>query len=260
MKRKRYTTETIILLFLEIHENLYHYEKVAYKAMHTKVIVICDKHGDFQVSPHMHITRKQGCSKCAFERQQQRQKDTTENFIEKAKKIHKNRYDYSVTNYGNSAHDKVKINCRIHGEFLISPNSHLSKKANCKKCSSITGKRKLSLNNNLGWNKTNWIKRCQDKIAILYIIRCWSETEEFIKIGITSKSLKRRYTTINRMPYQYEVLKVISSDNPSYIFDLENIMLKNSKNLKYKPLIEFNGSTECRTLDFISTIDYAEAH
>jgi hypothetical protein len=56
-------------------------------------------------------------------------------FIEKANKIHNNKYDYSNTNYM-SAHCKVIIICKEHGQFFQTPNGHLNNKG-CKKCGSI---------------------------------------------------------------------------------------------------------------------------
>lgn len=50
---------------------------------------------------------------------------TTEEFIEDARKIHGDRYDYSQVQYVNSR-NKVILCCRIHGNFLQSPQSHLS--------------------------------------------------------------------------------------------------------------------------------------
>lgn len=48
----------------------------------------------------------------------------TENFIEKAKLKHKNKYDYSKTVY-NGCKNKIIIICPEHGEFLQIPNNHL---------------------------------------------------------------------------------------------------------------------------------------
>ncbi len=61
---------------------------------------------------------------------------TKEQFIEKAIKIHDNKYDYSLVNYINSK-IKVKIICPIHGVFEQIPNSHINKKYGCPKCSGI---------------------------------------------------------------------------------------------------------------------------
>lgn len=49
---------------------------------------------------------------------------TTELFIEKAKAVHGDKYDYSQVVYKN-AREKVKIICRNHGVFLQSPMNHL---------------------------------------------------------------------------------------------------------------------------------------
>ena len=55
-----------------------------------------------------------------------------EQFIEKAKKIHGNKYDYSKVEYVNN-HTKVCIICPEHGEFWQLPSKHLSKHG-CQLC------------------------------------------------------------------------------------------------------------------------------
>jgi hypothetical protein len=59
-------------------------------------------------------------------------KSTTNEFIEKAKLIHGDKYDYSKVTYI-SNHTKIVIECPIHGEFKQMPYSHLQKHG-CKKC------------------------------------------------------------------------------------------------------------------------------
>jgi hypothetical protein len=49
------------------------------------------------------------------------QRLTTESFIEKAKSIHGDKYDYSKIIYKNT-NFKVIIICPIHGEFMQIPN------------------------------------------------------------------------------------------------------------------------------------------
>lgn len=60
---------------------------------------------------------------------------TTKQFIERSKKIHNGRYDYSMVEYKNSS-TKVNIICPEHGFFDQIPNNHL-KGAICKRCSDI---------------------------------------------------------------------------------------------------------------------------
>jgi len=58
---------------------------------------------------------------------------TTEEFIEKTKAIHGDKYDYSLVDYKNNK-IRVKIVCPEHGPFEQSPNNHLQGKG-CPGCS-----------------------------------------------------------------------------------------------------------------------------
>lgn len=61
-------------------------------------------------------------------------KITNEMFIEKARKIHFDEYIYDLCDY-KSAMLKVKIICKKHGIFTITPNSHIStSKSGCRLC------------------------------------------------------------------------------------------------------------------------------
>ena len=57
---------------------------------------------------------------------------TTEQFIEKAKAIYGNLYDYSKVEYVN-ARTKICIVCPKHGEFWQTPDNHLHGHE-CPKC------------------------------------------------------------------------------------------------------------------------------
>ncbi len=60
---------------------------------------------------------------------------TTQEFIEKARKVHQNKYDYSKVEYINN-HTKICIICPEHGEFWQQANSHLDGHG-CKECGHI---------------------------------------------------------------------------------------------------------------------------
>ena len=60
------------------------------------------------------------------------EKFTTEYFIDRAKKVHGDRYDYSESVYV-SNHEKLKIICRIHGVFYTAPSNHYAGKG-CPVC------------------------------------------------------------------------------------------------------------------------------
>ena len=119
------TTEQFIKEATEVHGNKYSYENVNYVNSHTLVNITCKIHGGFMQSPTNHLQGK-GCPKCA------NKNVTSGEFIEKARKVHGNKYDYSKVNYVNNS-TKVCIICPEHGEFWQTPNSHLSGRG-CLKC------------------------------------------------------------------------------------------------------------------------------
>lgn len=60
----------------------------------------------------------------------------TKKFIDKARLVHGDRYDYSITEYTNS-HRKVRIVCHAHGEFEQRATSHLQG-FGCRECGNIS--------------------------------------------------------------------------------------------------------------------------
>lgn len=65
---------------------------------------------------------------------------TQEEFIERAKAVHGDRYDYSTVKYM-GANTKVAIICPVHGIFMQAPKSHICEGKGCMKCSHENRKR-----------------------------------------------------------------------------------------------------------------------
>lgn len=128
-----YTKEELLERIKSIYGDKYDYDFSTYTKMIDPMRIICPIHGEFWQSLHQHINKKQGCPKCGLQIRANKRKDTTESFIEKAKHVHGDRYDYSKVNYVDS-HTKVCIICPEHGEFWQQPNCHLNGRG-CKKCS-----------------------------------------------------------------------------------------------------------------------------
>lgn len=63
---KQITTAEFISKVKLVHGNKYDYSKVEYVDTHTKICVICPKHGVFMTIPCDHL-HKHGCPKCAIE-------------------------------------------------------------------------------------------------------------------------------------------------------------------------------------------------
>lgn len=127
------TTEEFIKRAREVHGDKYVYSKVSYVNSNIPVTLICKKHGPFVVLPIKHIHRHRGCPQCSLEKFGPKDGYTTEGFIEVAKKIHGDRYDYSKVEYKGSK-VKVCIICPEHGGFLMRPNDHITSKQGCPKC------------------------------------------------------------------------------------------------------------------------------
>ena len=127
-------TEEFINEARKIHGVKYDYSKVEYIGANKKVCIICPEHGEFWQRASAHISGH-GCSKCGSEEQAKKQTFTTENFIEKARKIHGDKYDYSKVEYIN-ARISVSIICPEHGEFHQIPDGHLHGNG-CPYCSNV---------------------------------------------------------------------------------------------------------------------------
>ena len=127
-----------------IHNNKYDYSKVDYKNSDIKVIITCKIHGDILQTPNQHL-QGSGCGKCGVIIRSNKARKTLEEFIEEARSVHGDRYDYSKVDY-KSRHTKIIIICKIHGEFEQAVGNHICG-ANCYKCSIITTseKRKTTL-------------------------------------------------------------------------------------------------------------------
>ena len=112
-----------------IHGEKYNYSRVEYKNSTTKVIIICPQHGSFLQTPGNHLSGRK-CKECSLESL----KSNVGDFLEKSKRVHGDRYDYSLVEYVNPR-TKVKIVCKKHGIFEQTPFGHAGQGHNCPSCS-----------------------------------------------------------------------------------------------------------------------------
>lgn len=211
------------------HNDKYNYPNFTFKTIADKIKIICPYHGEFLQTIAIHKNGG-GCPECSNVKPH-----TTQSFVEKVSKIHNNKYDYSLVNYINN-NTKVLIICPHHGVFEQIPRGHL--KYGCPKC------------HLRGYSKDKWINIAnKNKNSLLYIIRCYDCNEEFIKIGITTKSINYRFKS-KELPYNYEPI-IEFSRTPEMVWDFEKELHKRCKLFKYKPLKSFAGETECFTPDVL---------
>lgn len=148
-RNRRSSTEEFIQKAQVIHGYKYDYSIAEYVTCHTKVKIICPEHGVFEQTPNSHL-RGNGCPKCKAQNAANLYRGNKFDFIEKARKIHGDKYDYSKVEYINTQ-TPVCIICPVHGEFWQSPGNHLQGQG-CSKCSSSHGEIKIERylkNNNI---------------------------------------------------------------------------------------------------------------
>jgi hypothetical protein len=121
------TEEFIILAKKKYGENKFDYKPTIYVNMFTKLKIICQKHGEVEITPTSFLSEhaKYGCPFCGNEGSGLANSLTLDEFLEKARLKHGDKYDYSKVKYVNSA-TKVIIICKFHKkEFLQSPAKHM---------------------------------------------------------------------------------------------------------------------------------------
>lgn len=117
--RAKLTTEAFIKRSIEKHGNRYDYSATEYVNADHKINICCKVHGTFYQRAADHM-RGFGCSLC-----NERQTETAESFITKAKSIHGQKYGYENVLYKNTT-TKVAITCSIHGDFEQVAKDHLA--------------------------------------------------------------------------------------------------------------------------------------
>lgn len=120
-----------------IHKHYYRYDEKFFINFNSKIKIYCPIHGDFYQRVNAHL-RGQGCPKCGYLKTSDANKYTFEEFMEKAKIIHNNKYSYPDPNYVNME-TKIGVMCDSHGIFYVAPANHLYRKSGCPSCNSSKG-------------------------------------------------------------------------------------------------------------------------
>lgn len=213
-KKYRPTTDEWIKKARNVHGDKYLYDKVSYNGSDKKVLITCPIHGDFWQEAASHLSGV-GCPKCKGGVEL-----STEEYIDKLRQVHGNKYDYSKVNYVN-AKTKINIICSRHGVFSQLPYQHL-KGQGCPKCKSSKLENLLiRLFDKKGLRYTYQYKVKNDKT--LYcdfllndydtVIECQGE-QHFIPTSFDKNK------NINRCKESYE--KILEYDNLKYAYCINN--------------------------------------
>lgn len=201
--------------FMLVHGTKYDYSKMQYQTQHQKVWIICPTHGEFEQTPQNHLLGN-GCKMCG------RTFDTAQ-FIERAKQLHGNIYDYSKQVYSNSQ-TELAIICPQHGLFSQTPNTHL---------------------------QGSGCPDCQQQQNLIYVLKC--SNTGLIKIGITG-NLKRRLKTIGGSNTVLGYLEISNPRNLEKSLHKEYQAVNTYNNTVASGNTEYFKLTEQETLNLLQKI------
>ena len=222
-KDNRSNTDEFIQKAETVHGKIYNYSETKYSGAHTKIQIICPEHGGFEQRPHAHLNG-QGCPTCKGGIRL-----TTEKFIEKATKVHNNKFDYSLVEYTNSR-IRIKIICPIHGVFEQVPHDHITGRG-CALCGRVGFKSNLP--------------------GLLYYIIFKYNDEYYFKIGITNRTIKERFELYDRS--KIVAVRTWEYENGKDAHDEEQRILKEHKDYIYNGnnrILKYNEDNNAKHREF----------
>lgn len=222
-----------------------------YLGAHNKLKYKCKNHlerGVLEIT-YAHFQQGRGCRYCAIENMANSKRTPYSKVVKDFKSRNYNMLSKSYTN----SNELIAYECNNHLDkgTLYIRYSDLKRGVECPYCANekLRGSYCVKLANE---NKTEWLSIG----ATLYIIKCYNNEEDFYKVGITKHSIKQRFNTRSKMPYDF---KIIFSKNVNLYLatKLEDKILNNYSKYKYIPNMKFGGYSECLTqinLDYVNKI------
>lgn len=148
-KRIKWNLESYVEVAKNLHTGKHFaYSEIGFINVNQRITVICLDHDEpFKFTPkaidHIRPSRPSGCPAC-FERNRAGVTNralSQEGFISRCVAKHRDTYGYAKTIYRGWM-EKCVVTCKIHGDFEITPNSHLhsTAKGGCQKCGRETAR------------------------------------------------------------------------------------------------------------------------
>ena len=234
-----------------VHGDNYNYDEVKYNNMNDKITIECAEHGRFLQRAMDHL-KGQGCPTCGKNRTSTIQRRTVDEFIEKAKEIHGNKYEYSDVNYINNRTDIV-IKCKNHGIFSQTPYKHLLGRG-CRKCVNKTeGKVLCWLYKN--FKKEDIIQECifeelPDRRFDFYLenynlIIEIDGRQHFEQISNWQSPIKQQKSDIDKMEFcinnGISVIRLFQEDVYNNTIDWEDYLLENIQIYETPTIMMYGG-------------------
>lgn len=207
------------------------YSKVRYVSDRAPVTVTCPVHGDIQMTPQV-LRQGGGCKVCGNNSANIKKTNTHEYNLKRAREVHGDRYEYGFLGVTNTL--KVRITCPDHGVFMQNLSNHVGSGQGCPEC---------ARESNPAFNRSAYAKY---STYYLYVMRLHGDSEDFLKIGISKNPEYRAKCITGKKdtPYTAEILYTHQTDGVG-AWDLEKLLHREYKDMKYTPKVPFSGSTEC---------------
>jgi hypothetical protein len=231
-ERQQRSYDIFVIQANAIHQQKYLYDGTTFQGRAIKMKIICPKHGPWKQAPTSHL-KGNGCQKCKGEHFAALYKSNTATFITKAQRRHNNLYSYDRAHYIRS-HAPITVTCQKHGDWQPSAGNHL-KGSGCPKCSFEI--RQFSYGS---------LKCTDTRTGTLYFIELRSETERFIKIGMTCVALKQRF---RQMPYTVSNIHYSLKATLYQWYRIEQAIKLQFSHFSYRPHCPMGGATECFRLE-----------
>lgn len=221
-----------------IHGEKYDYSLVDYKRNCIKVKIICKEHGVFEQTPMNHLEGK-GCAKC----HRPNINLDNEGYIAKVREVHKDKYDYSKTQYIRMV-KHITITCPKHGDFSIIAQCHLNGQG-CPKC-----------------KKERQHERIESTIVVKgdYGIKDVIGYEGLYKVTSDGRvySERKKDWLVPSYRYGYHIVNLWKNKKPETRLVHRLVAEAYIPNPLNKPQI--NHLDECRTNNHISNLEWATAN
>jgi hypothetical protein len=136
-KNKTNSYENFIEYAKKTHGDKYRYHHSNYIDSSKKVEIYCSEHGSFFQTPKAHLSG-QGCYSCGNKRKSEKAMIGIDLFLYRSKRIHVDKYNYSLINEFTTLDKYYQIICPIHGVFTQLGKNHI-KGIGCPTCCESKG-------------------------------------------------------------------------------------------------------------------------
>lgn len=184
---RKLTNEEFIERAKNIHGDKFDYSKTEYKGSKEDIIIICKTCGtEFSQTASSHL-QGFGCKQCALNKQ----KISREEFLEKAKNIHGDNFDYTEMRYIDYV-TPTQMRCLKHGYITISPSNHLNG-CGCNECG-----KEIKIGKMRGTTE-NFIKKAREIHGYKYDYSLVDYVKKNIKVSIICPT----HGVFKQMPYDH---------------------------------------------------------